>query len=38
MLQVSEPYYNESGKEVIRLTYTDGHTEEADFLRKGRDY
>lgn len=38
MLQTSEPYYNERGEEVMPITYTDGHTDECPYLRKGRDY
>ena len=38
MLQTSQPYYNEKGEEVMLITYTDGHTDECPYLRKGIDY
>ena len=38
MLKTSKPYYNEKGEEVMLLTHTNGHTEECQYLRKGRDY
>lgn len=37
MLQVSKPYFNSLGKEVILLTYSDGHTEECDFIRVNKN-
>lgn len=37
MLQVSKPYVNLEGKEVILLTYTDGHTEECDYIRVSKN-
>lgn len=34
----SETYCSEKCEEVMLITYTDGHTDECPYLRKGRDY
>lgn len=38
MLTTSAPYFNDKGEEVMLLTYSDGHTDECKYLRKGRDF